>query len=254
MQSAKRLILCAESHADTCSMLNHMLSQMNYEIWSAKDIAEALDLARVENFDLYLLSDRYADGTAVDLCRQLRQHDQRTPILFYSTYARETDRLCGLQSGAQAYLVKPGNISELKEAVIRLIEQPKGDGLAAEEADVHPAVPVESERRRYPRIYDSFPAVVYGADSDGKELEMKTVLDNFSAEGFFMRLPGSIKEGAKLSLVICTSPNSAHAAPPVYVAVNGRVIRTEPQKGGGSGLGMMLHGINFFEAWSWALR
>ena len=45
----------------------------------------------VQRFDLYLLSDRYVDGTAIELCQELRLFDRLMPILFYSAFAFESN-------------------------------------------------------------------------------------------------------------------------------------------------------------------
>jgi two-component system, NarL family, response regulator DevR len=60
------------------------------------------------------------DGTGVELCRLIREFDPHNPILFYSAagYARDIED--ALSAGAQAYLVKPVSLDELKQAVAQL--------------------------------------------------------------------------------------------------------------------------------------
>ncbi|HEV2912866.1 MAG TPA: response regulator [Pyrinomonadaceae bacterium] len=261
MQTSRRRVLCAEPHADTCSLLNHLLEQSNYEVLSAKNVADALTLARGQPFDLYLLSDRYDDGTALDLCRQLRQFDSHTPILFYSTYARESDRRSGVDAGAQGYLVKPGDVFELADTVSRLIQQT--EHARAENSDLPDnAAPggadrkleTDSERRGSQRVRHSLPLVVYGVDAVGEEFESETVLGDLSSGGFYLQLPRHVERGAKLSLVVRLSTTEPSNAPARRVAVNGRVARTEPRSDGVWGLGIELHNVDFLDAWAWALR
>jgi len=79
-------------------------------------------LAGSQHFDLYLLDSWLPDGSGLDLCKQIREFDQATPIVFYSAAAYEIDRDQALLSGAQAYLVKPSQPSELCNVVTSLIE------------------------------------------------------------------------------------------------------------------------------------
>jgi DNA-binding response OmpR family regulator len=61
------------------------------------------------------------DGSGLDLCKQIREFDKATPILFYSAAAYEMDRAEAIKSGAQAYLIKPSQPSELCQLVTSLI-------------------------------------------------------------------------------------------------------------------------------------
>ena len=257
MQPTKRRILCAEPHADIHNLLTLLLARTGYELYQAKTIAEAMSAAESRHFDLYLLDDIYEDGTAFDLCERLRQRDPHTPILFFTTYARESDRQRGLGAGAQAYLVKPGDIFELEGAVTGLIEQAESAPRPEERSAGGGGFGLATgglERRRRRRIYHPFPAVVYGADTAGEELEERTVLDDLSASGLHLRLSRRVEPGAKLSIVVYPSLAPIPGAPPLHVAVNGKVTRAEPLPGGGCELAVMFHEVDFFETWSWALR
>jgi DNA-binding response OmpR family regulator len=256
MQTVRRRILCAEPHVDTCSLLSFLFTREDYELQRATTIAEALELAKVRRFDLYLLDDQYEDGSALELCEQLCRYDPHTPILFFTTYARESDQQQGLRAGAWAYLVKPGNIFELAETVERLINRAGGipSALGKKPAGADARVAQEVERRRLRRAYQPFPAVVYGADEGGEELEERALLENFSANGLYLRLSKRVAPSAKLSIVIRPFVAPALNRPPVHVAVNGKVTRTEQRDEGDYGLGIMLQESNFFDVWSWALR
>ncbi len=123
MQQVKRRILCADPHDDTYHLLQYLLERSQYELRRADSIAEALSLIQSQPFDLYLLSGIFKNGTGVELCEQIRKIDPHTPILFFSSYAREADRQQALRAGAQAYLVKPGGIVELADTIKGLIDQ-----------------------------------------------------------------------------------------------------------------------------------
>lgn len=124
MQPEKtRRILYIEDHADTRELVTLLLAQKSYEVISGSTIAIGVALAGAGDFDLYLLDSWLPDGSGLDLCQQIRQFDKTTPILFYSAAAYATDHALAMKCGAQAYLVKPSQPSELCDLVADLIER-----------------------------------------------------------------------------------------------------------------------------------
>jgi DNA-binding response OmpR family regulator len=123
-------VLCAEPSEDICTLLSVLLGHSGYEVVSASCVHDCLELARTQRFDLYMLDDDYIDGTAVQLCKRLREMTPETPILFFSTAALERDRQQGLAAGAAAYLTKPDDIFEIVETVNSIL-LPRAAGRAA---------------------------------------------------------------------------------------------------------------------------
>jgi len=115
-------VLYIEDHEDTRELVTLVLEQKSYEVVTGATIASGVALAVSQEFDLYLLDSWLPDGSGLDLCKQIRKFDKATPILFYSAAAYEADRELALDSGAQAYLVKPSHPSELCSLVTSLIE------------------------------------------------------------------------------------------------------------------------------------
>lgn len=119
MGSGRKRILCVEDDLDSCDMLRVLLHE--YEVVTANTVGEGLKMAKAERFDLYLLDSRYPDGSGVELCRQLRLFDTRTPVVFHSGLEGEADIGDAMKAGAQAYLVKPIGIDELERNIERLL-------------------------------------------------------------------------------------------------------------------------------------
>ncbi len=115
-------VLYIEDNEDTRELVTIVLEQKSFEVVTGSTIKSGVDLAGSQEFDLYLLDSWLPDGSGLDLCRQIREFDQATPIVFYSAAAFEIDRDQALDSGAQAYLVKPSQPSELCNLVCSLIE------------------------------------------------------------------------------------------------------------------------------------
>ena len=113
----RKHILCADDHEDTREAMAILLDLCGYEVTTAGSVAEALPLTERGGFDLLLLDSMYADGFGVDLCKQIRAFDARTPIVFLSAYAYHTDIQQGLEAGAQAYFAKPFDFDVLEQTI-----------------------------------------------------------------------------------------------------------------------------------------
>jgi CheY-like chemotaxis protein len=117
MSHPRRRVLCAEPHADTCGLIQTLLERQGHEVFTAKSVAECVELVGQHRFDLYVLDDDYIDGTSLELCKRLRALTPATPILFFSARAFERDRERAMSAGAQAYLTKPDDIFEIVQTV-----------------------------------------------------------------------------------------------------------------------------------------
>ena len=116
-----RRVLCVEDDEETCEMLCSLLGLVNCETSTAATTAEALEKIEGGGFDLYLLDNWLPGGSGVDLCAKIRETDPSTPIVFYSGASLASEREEALAAGAQAYLVKPLDLSVLVETVKRLL-------------------------------------------------------------------------------------------------------------------------------------
>jgi DNA-binding response OmpR family regulator len=128
MNSLPRRILLVDDHQDTLDLFAMVLSDDNYEVVTASSLKQAWEQAQNRHFDLLVLDSRLQDGSGLELCRNIRETDQRTPILFCSGQAYEQNKQEALRAGAQAYLVKPVSIAAIRDAVHELISARMGDG------------------------------------------------------------------------------------------------------------------------------
>jgi DNA-binding response OmpR family regulator len=113
----KGRILCVDDDRDTCEMITVLLGQTGYEVQHALSVADGLIKARQDDFDLILLDWNFEDGTGLELCRQIRAFDSRTPILFYTGEIDDSAIRAALSAGAQGYLVKPVAVDSLLQAI-----------------------------------------------------------------------------------------------------------------------------------------
>ena len=121
--TTKGRILCTEDDADSRDLLVYILQAANYQVTVTGDSADALSLARREQFDLILVDSWMPGLSGQELTTEIRKFNSNTPILFYSGAARESDKQDAHDAGAQGYLTKPLGISELVDEVARLIAE-----------------------------------------------------------------------------------------------------------------------------------
>lgn len=123
MPTPKGRILCTEDDPDSRELIVYILQTAGYHVTVTGDSADALSLARREQFDLILV-DNWMPGLSGDeLTGEIRRFNKSTPILFYSGAAYESDKLKAFDAGAQGYLIKPFGISDLVDEVAKLIAE-----------------------------------------------------------------------------------------------------------------------------------
>ena len=121
MATLQSRILYIEDHEDTRDLITLVLTASNYQVTTTGSIVEGLKLARATQFDLYIIDSWLPDGTGIELCKQLRELDEKTPIMFLSALAYEADKKAAMAGGAQSYLVKPADIEMLSSEVKELL-------------------------------------------------------------------------------------------------------------------------------------
>lgn len=120
---AKKQILCADGHEDTCLLVSHLLTPFGCEVTAVNDMANGLRSARTTHYDLYLIADKLTEGTGIEFCERVREIDRQTPILFWSARVYESDRKGAFEAGANVFLRKPGDYDAIPAIVFKLIDE-----------------------------------------------------------------------------------------------------------------------------------
>ncbi len=131
MASGRRTILMVEDEAAITEPLADALAREGWDSAVAGTAAHGLDLAEQLRPELVLLDVMLPDGSGYDVCRELRRRSD-VPIIMLTARGEETDRIVGLEVGADDYVVKPFSARELVariRAVLRRTrrEQPDED-------------------------------------------------------------------------------------------------------------------------------
>jgi heavy metal response regulator len=106
-------ILLAEDDLPIADFITRGLTENGYSVDVARDGGEALQWPAVAEFDLIILDVMLPAMSGFDVCRKLRESGLRAPILMLTARDAVEDRVRGLDSGADDYLVKPFAFAEL---------------------------------------------------------------------------------------------------------------------------------------------
>ena len=112
MADGKQQLLVVEDEQTLRETLTYNLRHEGYEVMASGDGGEALELARERSFDLIVLDVMLPTLDGLSICRILRK-EQRTPIILLTARSGEVDRIMGLETGADDYIVKPFSLGEL---------------------------------------------------------------------------------------------------------------------------------------------
>jgi two-component system, OmpR family, phosphate regulon response regulator OmpR len=123
-----QMVLMIDDDEQLSSMLAEYLQPMDFLLTGVPTVAEGLSLLRTHAFDLMILDVMLPDGDGFDVCRSVRA-ESGIPILMLTARGEETDRIVGLELGADDYLPKPFNPRELL-ARLRAIARRRSGGAA----------------------------------------------------------------------------------------------------------------------------
>lgn len=120
MPAQKCRILYVDDHDDSAEMLKLILAEADYEVETARTVAQALQIAAQGNFDLYVLDKRLPDGSGLELIEKLNEVTPGVPALIYSGDVYEAHRREALEAGAHAHVPKP-DIEKLIDTIHRFL-------------------------------------------------------------------------------------------------------------------------------------
>src|SRR5512143_1933411 len=135
-------ILLIEDNRRLSDSLRAVLTDDGYAVDTAYDGAQGEDLAAFTPYDVIILDVMLPKRDGIEVCRSLRDQKVATPILMLTARDALDDRVQGLDSGADDYLVKPFEIKELRarlRALMRRQASSKAGDLVLEDLRLDPA-------------------------------------------------------------------------------------------------------------------
>lgn len=132
-------ILVVEDDDDIACLLQINLADAGYAVSHAGDGLKGLDLASTQSYDLLVLDLTLPGLNGMELCRRLRAAGSDLPILMLTARTDETDKVLGLELGADDYLTKPFSLRELLarvRSILRRVQMSQSASATSAEAPV----------------------------------------------------------------------------------------------------------------------
>lgn len=121
-------LLLVEDDLDLVRALAPALTARGFELLVCGDGAEALRLARQQSFDGIVLDLSLPGLDGLHVLQRLRRSDDRTPVLLLTARGAVSERVVGLNAGADDYLTKPFDLDELEARLRAVIRRRQGEG------------------------------------------------------------------------------------------------------------------------------
>jgi len=120
-------ILIIEDELDMLTGLEHNLKFEGYEPVTAADGREGLDKWKKETPDLVLLDLMLPKVSGFDVLKRMRDIGDKTPVIILTAKGLETDKVIGLELGADDYITKPFGLKELLARIKAVLRRSEGD-------------------------------------------------------------------------------------------------------------------------------
>jgi two-component system, OmpR family, response regulator RegX3 len=183
MAGGRRTVLMVEDESSITEPLTEALEREGFATEVARTAEEALAVSRRSLPDLVLLDVMLPDGSGYDVCRSLREHSD-VPIIMLTARGEETDRIVGLELGADDYIVKPFSAREVAARIRAVLRRSAATGRAAEREGPLAAGPLSLDPDRRT------------ASHDGRELDLTR--KEFELLELLMREAGSVVSRERL--------------------------------------------------------
>ncbi len=150
-------ILVVDDEMSIVTLLQFNLEQAGYEVVTAEDGAEALEVVEAEKPNCIILDLMLPEMDGLEVCKELRQRHIHTPVLMLTAKDDEFDKVLGLELGADDYMTKPFSPREVVarvKAILRRVKQLEESKVATETEESEKIQVGELEV--YPNNYESF--------------------------------------------------------------------------------------------------
>lgn len=116
-------ILVIEDDSLLNKTLSYNLSSAKYEVDSAMSVATAKSFLNCKSYDLVVLDVNLPDGNGFDLCKEIKEVNDKAVIMFLTANDMESDMIKGFELGADDYVTKPFHISVFLKKVNAILSR-----------------------------------------------------------------------------------------------------------------------------------
>ncbi len=174
----RKILIVDDEHA-IVDILRYNLEKNGYETICAYDGTEGLNIARQADPDLILLDIMLPGTDGFEVCRTLRDEGNNVPIIMITAREEETDKVFGLELGADDYITKPFSMREVVARVRTNIRRASSQAAAAESSgNVIQFREIELDLDRH------------SVSKNGRELDLTQ--REYELIKFFMQNPGKV--------------------------------------------------------------
>lgn len=130
-------LLLVDDDQELCSLLSQWLEQDGFKVTTLHDTASASDYLNQQQPEAVILDVMLPDGNGLEFLRMLRTKHKELPVLMLSARGEPTDRILGLELGADDYLAKPCDPRELTARLRAVLRRSQGaDNPLSSEANI----------------------------------------------------------------------------------------------------------------------
>jgi DNA-binding response OmpR family regulator len=191
-------ILLVEDNEDISNTVRTYLTFEHYTVETMADGVEARSLLKSFAYDLIILDWQLPGMSGVEICKEYRSQKGKTPVLMLTGKSSITDKLEGLDSGADDYLTKPFDMRELGSRVRALLRRP------AELMDTEclRAGPLSLDPAKHVAMREGVPVVLVPREFQVFEFLMRHPNQVFTAEALLNRVWPSESDATEEALRI----------------------------------------------------
>lgn len=117
-------VLLVEDEEGVARFVRQGMSEAGYAVDVASDGAEGIGFARATHYDLFILDIMLPDLNGLEMLKEIRKRQDRTPVILLTARDDVSDKIAGLDAGADDYLVKPFAFPELLARARALLRRP----------------------------------------------------------------------------------------------------------------------------------
>lgn len=182
-------VLVVDDEPSLQTLLTYNLKKSGFDVVSAEDGQQALDIIHEQKIDIVLLDIMLPEKSGVDVTRELRAEKNQIPIIMLTALDDEIDKVVGLEIGADDYVTKPFSPREViarVHAVLRRFSQktqaPKEESVKHNQSygrltiDFNKMV-VQFDDEIVKLTPKEYELLAYMAEREGRVLSRETILD-----------------------------------------------------------------------------